>query len=164
MKTMTDSMAMANGLVVVSDERRKPKPPLPSVITPEWMEDRLRQFATNLQVDLVQTLLQVVHHCGMSPRGLNLKEQTESSLPAQSDGPVEGLSRSETPWMSSEELAEYLKLSPETIRESARKGQLPGHKHPRNSRRGTWRFNRSEVDEFLSRGTRRAKRRQTSWD
>ena len=66
----------------------------------------------------------------------------------------------ETPWMSSEEVAEYLGLSAYSVREAAAKGKLPGHKFPKNSTRGVWRFHRNEVDEFMSKKTRR---RRSSW-
>ncbi len=47
-------------------------------------------------------------------------------------------------WMTMEEIAEYLKVSKETIYKMAQKGQLPGSKIGNQ-----WRFNRQVVDEFL---------------
>jgi PTS system nitrogen regulatory IIA component len=47
-------------------------------------------------------------------------------------------------WMTMDEIAEYLKVSKETIYKMAQKGQLPGSKLGNQ-----WRFNRQVVDEFL---------------
>lgn len=47
-------------------------------------------------------------------------------------------------WMTMEEIAEYLKVSKETIYKMAQKGQIPGSKVGNQ-----WRFNRQVVDEWL---------------
>lgn len=47
-------------------------------------------------------------------------------------------------WMTMDEIADYLKVSKETIYKMAQKGQLPGSKLGNQ-----WRFNRQVVDEFL---------------
>jgi excisionase family DNA binding protein len=47
-------------------------------------------------------------------------------------------------WMTMDEIAEYLKVSKETIYKMAQKGQIPGSKLGNQ-----WRFNRQVVDEFL---------------
>lgn len=48
-------------------------------------------------------------------------------------------------WMTLDEIAEYLKVSKETIYKMAQKGQIPGSKIGNQ-----WRFNRQVVDEFLN--------------
>ena len=53
---MTDTMAKAAGLLVVTDERRLPRPPLPETVTPEWLDKQLNKFATALKVDFVTVL------------------------------------------------------------------------------------------------------------
>lgn len=47
-------------------------------------------------------------------------------------------------WMTMEEIAEYLKVSKETIYKMAQKGQLPGTKVGNQ-----WRFNREAIDAWL---------------
>jgi excisionase family DNA binding protein len=50
---------------------------------------------------------------------------------------------SDTLW-TVEDLAEYLKLKPETIRSMARRGELPAIKLGK-----VWRFQRTAIDEML---------------
>jgi len=48
------------------------------------------------------------------------------------------------PWWTVEDLAEYLKLQPETIRSMARRGELPAIKLGK-----VWRFQRTAINEML---------------
>ncbi len=48
-------------------------------------------------------------------------------------------------WMTMEEIAEYLKVSKETIYKMAQKGQIPGSKLG-----SQWRFNKQIVDAWLT--------------
>ena len=48
-------------------------------------------------------------------------------------------------WMTMEEIAEYLKVSKETIYKMAQKGQLPGTKVGNQ-----WRFNKQIVDAWMA--------------
>jgi excisionase family DNA binding protein len=52
-------------------------------------------------------------------------------------------------WMTTEQVADYLHLTPKTIREGAVKKTLPGHKYPPRCRRGRWRFKKDDIDRFL---------------
>ena len=52
------------------------------------------------------------------------------------------------PWMTSNEIAEHLKVNPRTVAGWARKGIIPAHSLSGASR-NTWRFLRSEVDAVL---------------
>lgn len=47
-------------------------------------------------------------------------------------------------WMTLDEIAEYLKVSRETIYKMAQKGHIPGSKLGNQ-----WRFNRPLIDEWL---------------
>ena len=47
-----------------------------------------------------------------------------------------------------DEIAQVLRLQPETIRQMARDGRIPAHKVGR-----VWRFDRREVQEWILRGT-----------
>jgi len=94
MSTMTDSMAMASKLLVVMDERRKERPRLPDVITPEWLEERLHQFATSLQFEVAAVVDTVIKH-----------RLTQGMVPAKEQ-------RSATPdLLTTEEAASYLHKS-----------------------------------------------------
>ncbi|MBN1669493.1 MAG: helix-turn-helix domain-containing protein [Kiritimatiellae bacterium] len=67
-------------------------------------------------------------------------------------------------WMSTEEAALYLALSPKAVRRGAAAGHLPGHKYPPNSKRGRWRFKRQELDERMRRQPHTRRRKgATTW-
>jgi hypothetical protein len=61
MKAM-NNIAVPEGVAVVTAEERLLPKPLPNVITPEWMEERLRQFATSLQFDVATVVDTVINH------------------------------------------------------------------------------------------------------
>ena len=52
----------------------------------------------------------------------------------------------EAPWMTVEELARYLEVEPSTVADWAQSGRLPGQRD-----NGQWRFERTKVEEWLSR-------------
>lgn len=64
--------------------------------------------------------------------------------------------------LTTEEVGKYLRLSEKAVREAAARGDLVGHKMPAGSRRGTWRFWKSEVDESLRKKPRQYKRKGAS--
>ena len=47
--------------------------------------------------------------------------------------------------LTAEEVAEYLRIHPYTVRRLARAGKVPGFKIG-----GQWRFNRSEIDNLIN--------------
>lgn len=51
------------------------------------------------------------------------------------------------PWMTTEEAADYLRISPGTVRNKVSAGEIPCHRRGRIVR-----FRRSELDEWLSGG------------
>jgi excisionase family DNA binding protein len=76
---------------------------------------------------MISTHLQEkITYCEMDPR-------QDNDLPVVSD----------TLW-TVEDLAEYLKLQPETIRSMARRGELPAIKLGK-----VWRFQKTEINEML---------------
>ena len=50
-------------------------------------------------------------------------------------------------WLDLDDLEDYLKIPKSTLYRLARQGRLPGHKIGR-----TWRFNQSEVDDWIKAG------------
>jgi excisionase family DNA binding protein len=55
------------------------------------------------------------------------------------------------PFVSANEVAKFLRLSPRTVAKMAREGRLPAHRIS-GSKRKTWRFLISEVAGFVAPG------------
>jgi excisionase family DNA binding protein len=53
--------------------------------------------------------------------------------------------RTDTPWMSVEELARYLEVDASTVSQWAQAGRLPGQRED-----GQWKFERSKIEEWLA--------------
>lgn len=68
-----------------------------------------------------------------------------------------------TDWLTSAEAAGYAKVSVNTIRDAAERGDLSGVKMTPDSKRSRWRFLASDVDAWLEMGrvtgVRRPRRR-----
>lgn len=69
-------------------------------------------------------------------------------------------------WLTSDEAATYGRVSVNTIRDAAERGDLSGVKVKPNSQRSRWRFLASDVDAWLEMGrvtgVRQPKRRRGS--
>lgn len=68
-----------------------------------------------------------------------------------------------TEWLTSAEAAVYARVTLNTIRDAAERGDLSGTKMTPGSIRSQWRFRHTDVDEWLERGrvtnVRRPRRR-----
>jgi len=138
-----DGIRVPDGVAVVTGEREVPPEPMPSVITPQWLDRRLQDFGMDITMTIVELL-----------KGAGAGRGVEASHPVS--GP-EG-------YLSTEEAADYLGMSPKAIREGAARGDLPGHKYPRGSRRGRWRFRRRELDRFLKKPSKPHTLEMSVWD
>jgi excisionase family DNA binding protein len=65
-------------------------------------------------------------------------------------------------WWTTDEVADYLKLSKRAVRDGATSGNLPAHKYPEGSERGVWRFRRSEIDQWLLKRPRQRQKKELS--
>ncbi len=71
---------------------------------------------------------------------------------------------SPTQWMDTDDVADYLQVSPKAVRQAANRGDLPGHKFPPNRKQGRWRFRKEEVDKAMCRRRPKPKRKGlTAW-
>lgn len=60
-------------------------------------------------------------------------------------------------WMSTEQAADYLQMTPRGVRVAAENGRLPGHKRTTSKSRGNrWLFRKAELDKYLSPQKKRA--------
>ena len=102
-------------------------------------------FRESNRVRILSLNFQVVPYCHCPKGGIQPQPSTPVAvdLPVVADG-----------WWEVEQAAAYLNLTPKTVREGAAKGTLPGHKYPAGSRRGRWRFRKSELDKVLTKPSR----------
>ena len=154
---ITENKARADGAMVIWDERRVPTPPLPDKLTPVVLEQILTQATERLSNTILMNLDVLLRH--------RLQETLQSPTPPE---PLAEARETTHGYISTEEAAEYLDLSPKAVRNMAARGVLPGRKVPPGSTRGRWVFKKLALDKCLAKKPNRQRPSDTEevsiWD
>ena len=137
--------------IIIPDSIRPlvPFKPMPWLPTKGELEESLAQYdeetrAALLDLGYIDEWLEI----GEQAAREFIRDHSEKIIEIPSSG-----------MMTTKQVASYLGMKPRSIADLANQGELPGSKIPHNSRRGTWRFKKEDIEKWLNSGKKRRKRK-----